>query len=50
MGCTFTELDLEISQSENWETHQRHIFMGAGKHENKHGCNPSEQEMAEKNQ
>ena len=25
------------AKSENWETHQRHIFMGAGQYENRHG-------------
>ena len=25
------------AKSENWETHQKHIYMGAGKYENKHG-------------
>ena len=24
-------------KSENWETHDKHIFMGAGKYDNKHG-------------
>ena len=39
------------SKSELWETHQGHIFMGAGKKENKHGVGIlPKQEMAKKNQ
>ena len=26
-----------LAKSEIWETHQEHIFMGAGKYDNKHG-------------
>ena len=37
MGCNIIERNVEARKSEIWERHQKHIFMGAGIYDNKHG-------------